>query len=430
MNNPVVCEAAPAAAVDLGAWIRAGDLVVWGQAGAEPRSLVAAYLAQRHVFARTRAFVGLATNALVQPCHADAIDFTAYCGSGHGSLVQADLLNILPSHYVEFPALLRAGPMKADVVLLQVSPSDAQGRHSYGLAMEYLPAAVAAARVVIAEINPRVPFVHGAAYVRAADVDHFVWADYPPSQKTTASRTRETTIAQRVADLVEDGMTLQVGLGSLPDAVLAGLRGRRDLGLHSGAATAQVAALAACGALTNARKSIDRGVSVAGLLLGGDALLRHVADNPRFELRPTEYTHAPSVLAGIERFAAINSAIEVDLTGQVNAEVAAGRYVGAVGGAGGFLRAALHSRGGLSVVALPSTAGDRSRIVAQLSGPVSTARSDIGFVVTEHGVADLRGLPLRARIRRLIDVAAPEHRESLERQAHGLTGPGTPYFSN
>lgn len=430
MNNPQGRETVPAAAVDLGRWIRPGDTVVWGQAGAEPRSLVAAYLAQRHAFARTRAFLGLGTNALVQPCHADAVDFIGYCGTGHGALVRAGVLDILPSHYAEFPSLLRAGRLKADVVLLQVSAPDAQGRHSYGLAMEYLPAAVSAARVVMAEINPRVPFVHGAAYIHRDTVDHFVDADYPPVGDVAAGGDRETAIARHVAGLVEDGMTLQVGLGNLPDAVLACLRERRDLGLHSGAATTEVAALADCGALTNARKSIDRGVSVAGMLLGGDALLRHADCNPRFQLRPTEYTHAPDVLARIERFAAINSAIEVDLTGQVNAEVAAGRYVGAVGGAGGFLRAALHSRGGLSVVALPSTAGERSRIVAQLSGPVSTARNEIGFVVTEHGVADLRGLSLRARIRCLLEVAAPQHRESLERHARDLTRTGVPDLSN
>lgn len=410
-------RAVQAADLDLGRWIRPGDRILWGQAAAEPRTLVAAYLAQRHRFARTRAFLGLGQSGLVQTGHADAIDFEGYCGTGYRGLVDAGGLDVLPSHYFELPSLLRNGSLRVDVLMLQVSPPDAQGRHSFGLAMEYLPAALESARVVLAEVNPQVPFVRGACYVHADDVDAWVEADYAPCTPATAHGPREHVIARHVASLIEDRMTLQLGLGTVPDAVLAALGDRCDLGLHSGAATEQVAALAEAGVLTHARKTIDRGVGIAGLLLGGERLLRHADRNPAFELRPTEYTHHPQVLAAIERFAAINSAVEVDLTGQVNAEVAGGRYVGAVGGAGGFLRAALHSRGGLSVVALPSTAGPRSRIVARLSGPVSTARSDVGLVVTEHGVADLRGQTLSSRIHRMLNIAAPEYRERLEREA-------------
>jgi acetyl-CoA hydrolase len=198
------------------------------------------------------------------------------------------------------------------------------------------------------------------------------------------------------------------------------LHGHRDLGLHTGAVTDGIAQLAQAGVLTNAQKSIDRGVGVGGILMGSDILRRWAECNPQLELRATDYTHDPVVLAKSHKLAAINAAIEVDLTGQINAEVAAGCYVGAVGGAVDFLRGAARSYGGLPIVALPATAKGASRIVAQLSGPVSTPRSDAGLIVTEHGVADLRGQPLSRRVRRLIAIAAPEHRESLERQAHEL----------
>jgi len=408
-----------AAAVDLSAYVRAGDTVMWGQAAAEPLSLVAALVEQRHRFARTRAFLGVGQSELLKPGHADAIDFVGYCGSGNNRcLAEAGLLDILPCHYFDLPLLIRSGALRIDVLMLQVSPADASGRHSFGLAMEYLPAALDTARVVIGEVNDQIPFTHGERLLDASDFDLLVEASYAPGRAAAAPSARDHAIAARVAALVDDGATLQVGLGAIPDFVLGALRDRRYLGLHSGAATDGVAALAEAGALTNARKSIDVGVGVAGLLMGGPRLHRYAADGRALQLRSTEYTHHPDVLGAIERLVAINSAIEVDLTGQVNAELAAGSYVGAVGGAGAFLRAALYSRGGLPVVALPSTAGVHSRIVARLSGPVSTARCDAGVIVTEHGVADLRGQTLSSRLRRMLDIAAPEHRERLAREAH------------
>lgn len=228
----------------------------------------------------------------------------------------------------------------------------------------------------------------------------------------------ERAIAGHVSGLVEDGATLQAGLGAIPEAVLDRLTDRRDLGVHSGAIGDAVARLTAGGGVTNARKSRDRGITVAGLALGGRPVHELIHRNPAVQFRSTRYTHDVGVLSSIERFVALNSAVEVDLTGQVNAELAAGRYVGAVGGAADFLRGAARSRGGLPIVALPSLAGGRSRIVSRLSGPVSTSRADAGLIVTEHGVADLRGQPLAQRIRRMIDIAAPQFRAALEQEAN------------
>ncbi len=415
---------------DLTPWVRPGDLVMWGQATAEPLTLTRALVAQRHDFARVRVFVGIGVADTLQPGQADAFDFIGYnAGGPHRALAAAGVLDILPCHYSALPGLIRSGALKVDVLLLQVSPPDEAGRHSLGLSNEYLLAALDTARVVIAEVNPAVPWVAGERHLDAGEADLLVDAAFAPVDAAPSRPgAAERAIADHVAGWVEDGATLQLGIGNLPDAVLAALHGHRDLGLHTGAVGEGIVGLAESGALTHARKSVDRGIGVAGLLMGGERLRRWAHRNPALRLRATEYTHGAEVLAAIDRLVAINSAIEVDLTGQVNAELAGGTYVGAVGGAMDFLRGAARSRGGLPIVALPAMAKGTSRIVATLSGPVGTPRADAGLIVTEHGVADLRGQPLSRRVRRMIDIAAPECREDLDRQAHALLARGGAAF--
>lgn len=405
--------------------LRPGDTLWWGQATAEPLTLTRALVAHRHALAqggRLRVFVGIGASDTLQPEHADVLDFFGYSAGGpHRALTQAGVLDILPCHYSHLPGLIDSGVLAADVLLLQVSPPDAQGRHSLGLACEYLPAVLRRARVVIGEVNADVPWTHGEVTLAAGDFSQLVEAVHAPlSLARTAPGPVEEAIARHVAGLVEDGATLQLGVGNLPEAVLAALQSHRDLGLHTGAVGDGVVRLAEAGVLTNARKTRDVGVSVGGVLMGSDTLRRWAHRNAAFHLRETEYTHDPDVLASCHKLAAINTAVEVDLTGQVNAEVVGGTYVGAVGGAVDFLRGAARSRGGLPIVALQSTAKGASRIVSTLNGPVSTPRSDAGLIVTDHGIADLRGQPLSRRVRRLIDIAAPEHREALEREAHVL----------
>jgi len=239
--------------------------------------------------------------------------------------------------------------------------------------------------------------------------------DMPPAK---AGET-EMAVARNVASLVEDGSTLQFGIGALPEAILAQLADRRDLGVHSGAIGDQLAVLTEAGVITNARKSIDPGVTIAGVILGNKRLRDFCHHNPGVQFRSSLYTHSADVLARIDKFVALNAAIEVDLTGQINAEVAAGTYVGAVGGALDFTRAANRSRGGLAIVGLGAVVGSgeksATRIVAKLSGPVSTPRSDTGLVVTEFGVADLRNCSLRERVKRMIAIAHPQFREQLEK---------------
>lgn len=416
---------------DLSTWIRDGDTVAWGQMFAQPAALTEALVAQRHRLGRLRLFLGIGAGAALQPEHADAFDFCSYTGAGHRALVDAGLLQIVPSHYSTLASLLRQGPLRVDVLLLQVSPPDDAGHHSLGLAAEYLVPLLDTCRVIIGEVNPDVPWTFGERSLRAQDFALLVDANAgPESPAVAAPGETERAIGAHVAALIDDGATLQLGIGSMPDAVLAALAGHRDLGLHTGAAGDGVAALAQAGVLTNERKSIDRGVAVAGLLAGGPALRRWAHHNPRLQMRSTSYTHDSAVLARIERFTAINSALEVDLTGQVNAESVGGLYVGAIGGALDFARAAAQSRGGLPITALPATAGARSRIVATLGGPVTVPRSDAGIIVTEHGVADLRGLSLAQRIEKMISIAAPAHRTALLQAAPAVLARTSPASSS
>lgn len=405
--------------LDLARHLRSGDLVVWGQASAEPRTLTTMLLEQRERIGRLRCFVGIPAESALTAKTAEGIDVLSYCGTGtNADLHTAGRLDVVPLHYSALPKELSTGALRADVVLAQVSPPDEAGRHSLGLAEDYFSEALDAARVVIAEVNDQVPFTHGARTLTADQWTAAIHTSRTPGQMPTGRVSEQTrAVARRVAELVEDGATLQFGIGALPEAVLSELRDRRDLGIHSGIVNDTAMRLIEDGVATGARKTVDRGIAITGLLAGSTALFRFAHRNPRLQVRSTSYTHDPEVLAASHRLAAINTAIEVDLTGQVNAEVAAGRYVGAVGGAVDFLRGAARSAGGLPIVALPSTAKGHSRIAARLHGPTSTPRAEPLIIVTEHGVADLRGLPVSVRVERMLAIADPAHRAELEATA-------------
>jgi len=407
-------------ALDLSQVVRAGDGVLWGQACAEPQTLVEALVAQRRAFSGASVFLGVNYAGIVRPEHADHLRLAAYCGAGaNRALADAGVLEIHPHPYSRFAALIRGRRIRADVVLLQVSPANARGEYSLGLAAEYLVPALETARAVVVEVNEQVPWTHTARVLREEDFALAVRTSRTPvALPYGAAGELERAIAANAAAFVPDGAVLELGLGALPDAVLAALGDRRDLGIHSGAIGDAVVELVHRGVVTNARKPIDAGRSIAGVLMGTRTLFDFAHENPALMLESIEHTHDARVLARFERFVAINSAVEVDLTGQVNAEIANGSYVGAVGGALDFIRAANASPGGASIVVLPSAVGTKvSRIVSRLSGPVATPRSEAGVFVTEWGAADLRGLALRERSKRMIAIAHPRFRERLEREA-------------
>ena len=404
------------AALDIAALCRPGDTVMWGQADAEPVLLTRALMTQRHrIGGRIRAFVGVSLADSIHPLHADVVDFVSYCGSGaNRELARSGKLEVCTLPYSEMARRIARGDLPVDVLLLQLAPPDGDGRYSMSLAHEYLVPALEHARVVVAEINEQAPWTYGERYLTDGDIDVAIMTSHAPlDSPRSAPDAVALAIARNAAALVDDGSTLQIGLGTLPGLVLAQLRDRHDLGIHSGAIGDAVADLAELGCITNARKSIDPGVTVAGIMMGTARVHAFAHGNAAVQFRSSCYTHDAGVLARIERFVAINSALEVDLTGQINSEVANGVYVGAVGGAPDFLGGARNSRGGLPLVVLPSTSGARSRIVAALNGPVTIPGDNEAVVVTEHGVADLRGLSARARAQKLIDIAHPDWRERL-----------------
>jgi acyl-CoA hydrolase len=409
-----------AAAFEVARYVRPGDVVAWGQGGAEPCTLTEALAAQRKsVGGRFTAMVGALWSDTFESEHADVIDFISYCGSGANRLLaDAGVLDVLPIHYSQFARAFSEGPNRVDVLLLQVSPVEGGAGYSLSVAHEYLVPLVRSARVVIAEVNTAAPCTYGSHMLDATDLDLLV-----PTHRAPLELSREPAgdielrIARHAASLIEDGATLQCGIGALPEAILGQLTAHSDLGIHSGTIGDAVAELCELGVVTNARKLADRGITIAGTMMGSRRVYAFAHRNRAVQFRPTAYTHDVDVLGRIDRFVAVNSAMEVDLTGQINAEMVGGRYVGAVGGAIDFTRGAARSRGGVPLIAMSASARGASRIVAKLSGPASTPRADTGVIVTEHGVADLRGLTLRQRVRRMLDIAAPEARAMLAEDA-------------
>lgn len=405
-------------ALDFAAIVRPGEMVCWGQACGEPVALTHRLMEQRAPIGGFSAFVGIGLGDSVDPAHADHVRFTSFCGTGtNRKLAAAGSLDILPVHYSELPKTL-AG--QVDVLLLQLAEHPHDGRLSLSCTSDYVEGLIKTVRVVVAEINRQAPFT--SALIDADDVDVAIRTDRPI---LTLARGRpspvEQAIAANVAGLVEDGATLQLGLGALPDSIADLLVDRRDLGLHSGLLGDGAMRLIQSGAVTNAAKPVDRGLSVTGTLLGSKHLLDFAHLNQTIEVRPIAETHALSKLAALPRFTAINSALEVDLSGQANTEIAGGRYIGAIGGALDFLRGARASQGGVPIIALPSTAEVKgqmsSRIVAGLSGPATIGRADASIVVTEYGVADLRGLSLAERVQKMVAIAHPDFRDTLARTA-------------
>lgn len=411
--------------LDLSQIIRTGDTVFWGQGTSEPLTLTEALVRQRASLGKVNTFIGPSFSGTLQPEHADHLAFGSYCGMGKNQrLSKAGLLDIVPCHYSHLPKLIASGLLACDVVFVQLSAPNAAGELSLGVANDYLLEAARRARTVIAEINDRTPWTYGSEELADVSIDYVVRTSRPMLEvKPATIGDVERRIASFAAQYIPDGAVLETGMGAIPDAILLALRGHRNLGIHSGMIGDSAMDLMESGAVTNSHKPIDRGVTTTGVLFGTERLYRFAHRNPEIRLRPARYTHDPRNLAKFDRFVAINSAIEVDLTGQVNAEVADGVYVGGVGGQIDFVRAAASSPKGRSIIALPSTAreGKVSRIVARLSGSVTTPRSDADMVVTEWGAAELGGQSLKERAKRMIAIAHPSAREDLEREAHKMS---------
>lgn len=359
--------------------------------------------------------------------HADARATTFFLPPDFHAGWQRGAVDHLPLHYSQAVQWLGT-PGRFDVLLLHLAPPDAQGRCSLSLAADFTPAVLAglaAGARVLAHINPQLPATRGP-WVDASRIHAWAHADLPALRLAgTAPDAATEAVARHVAGCTRNGDTLQFGLGRLQSAVLRALAGHRGLRIHSGMVSDGLLGLATAGALAPCGSGPDglRPPVCTGVALGGSALYARMADAELVRFAPVQHTHAQATLAGIEQFVSINSALEVDLLGQVNCETLAGRQVSGVGGLVDFVRGAAASAGGRAIVAGTATAGRAgvSRIVPLLApGPVGVARGDIDIVVTEHGVAQLRHLGMQARAQALIGVAAPAHRAALEAAWHTL----------
>jgi acyl-CoA hydrolase len=416
----MLIRSGPSSTLDFSRHVRADDVVTWPQGTGEPLGLTGRLVEQRHALPQLELFVGMMTSSTLSPEHADRFRFRALNGAGTTRrLTAANLADIVPAYVSAVPGLVRSGAIRVDVVLLRAKPHPKPGYFTVGVMADFVPALVAAARCVIAEIDPRLPTTSQDALVAESDIDVLTECDADEILMPDPEPDEiDMRVAAHVAALIPDGATIQMGVGGLPVAVCRALDNHRNLGVHSGVISDVIVDLVEKGVVTNARKGMDVGRSVTGGLFGSRRLMEFADGNDALEMRSSEYTHNQQVLARVQNLYGINSGVEVDLTGNVNSEIAAGRYLGAIGGQLDFVRGALASPGGRSIIALPSTTPDRkhSRIVASLEGrPVTTPRGDADIVVTEYGVADLRGRSFRERAERLRAVAHPDFRDRLQR---------------
>jgi 4-hydroxybutyrate CoA-transferase len=333
-----------------------------------------------------------------------------------------------PCFLSEFPDLYRKGLLSLDAAMLHVSPPDSHGFVSLGVESGMVKTPTSFAHLILAEVNERMPRVLGDTLLHISQIDYLVPVDYELSEISMGEPGEiSLKIAEFIAPLIEDGATMQAGIGEIPNAVLRHLTDKRDLGIHSELISDGVVDLAERGVITNARKTIHCGKIVAGFLIGTRRLFDFVDDNPFVELHPIEHVNDPFLISRNDNVVAINSAIEVDLTGQVCADSIGTRFYSGVGGQLDFIYGASRSKGGRAIIALPSSTvrkdGSRiSRIVPTLTpgAGVTTTRNHVHTVVTEFGAAHLSGRNIRQRARSLIDIAHPEFREDLERKAHAL----------
>jgi len=403
---------AAAKLADLFATLNANE-VIWGQGLAEPTPLIDAFLDAITPTSNARVFAGVTFHPrLANP--PTGVTVVSYGALGVlRSAWQHGLVDVVPCNYSSLPRLFAEGHLPCATALVQLSPPDSNGNCTLGVGVDYLADALGHARHIIGEINQQMPATTGGPTIALHSLDAYIETDRPlavaPDRPANAA---EQAIGRHVAGLIPDKATLQFGVGPVPSEVIRSLTSHRDLGVHSGLITDAVLDLVACGVLTGAYKERDAGVIVTGTAIGSATLVAAIAELD-IAFRPVTYTHTPQTLSQFRRLVAINSAVDVDVSGQVNAEVRNGQHVGAVGGQLDFTRAAAQT-GALSIITLKATNDGASTIHCQLPGGVVTSpRADVDAIVTEHGVAWLRGQTLRARAQALIAIADPVHRDML-----------------
>jgi 4-hydroxybutyrate CoA-transferase len=404
--------------------VKSGDRVVTGHACGEPPTLVEALIARAPELCNVEIvhMVAMGPAKYAQPGMESSFRHNAlFVGGSTRKAVEEKRADYTPCFFSEIPRLFRGKILPVDVALIQVTPPDENGFCSYGLSVDYTMAAAECATTVIAQMNRNLPRT-GGAKIHLDAINFIVEQDEPLIElKAPVISDIEKMIGENVAGLIPDGATLQLGIGAIPDAVLLFLTDKKDLGIHSEMFSDGVVVLAEAGVITNKKKTINPGKFMAAFLMGTRKLYDFIDNNPNVELHPVDYINDPYIVGMHENMMSINSALQVDLMGQVNAEMIGSRQFSGIGGQVDFVRGVSRAKNGKSIIALPSTAsgGKISRIACELDrgAAVSTSRNDVHHIVTEYGVANLRGKSLRERAKALIAVAHPDFRAALTEEA-------------
>lgn len=404
--------------------VKSGDRVVTGHACGEPSALVEALVARAPELSAVEIvhMVAMGPAKYAQPGMEASFHHNAlFVGASTRKAVEEKRADYTPCFFSEIPRLFREKLLPVDVALIQITPPDEEGFCSYGLSADYTVAAAECAATVIAQVNAKMPRT-GGVKIHLDAIDFLVEKEEPLLElKPPAIGAIEKQIGEHVASLIADGSTLQLGIGAIPDAVLLFLTGKKDIGIHSEMFSDGVVGLAEAGVITNKQKTINPGKFMAAFLMGTRKLYDFIDGNPLVELQPVDYINDPCVIGQHDNMVSINSALQVDLMGQVNAEMIGSRQFSGIGGQVDFVRGVSRAKNGKSIIALPSTAagGRVSRIACELDrgAAVSTSRNDVHYIVTEYGIANLRGKSLRERTLALIGIAHPDFRESLLAEA-------------
>jgi 4-hydroxybutyrate CoA-transferase len=400
--------------------IKSGDRVVIGHAVSEPSYVIDAMVANAQAYENVEIvhMVAMGKCEYAKPEMAGHFRHNAlFVGGATREAVASGRGDYTPCFFYEIPRLFST-TLPVDVALVTVTPPDENGMCSLGVAVDYTMAAVKQAKLVIAQVNDRMPYTGPYSLVSVADIDCFVEHSAPIIELAPPKIGEvERSIGEHCASLIHDGDTLQLGIGAIPDAVLMFLKDKKDLGIHSEMFSDGVVDLANAGVITNRKKNLNPGKFVAAFLMGTQKLYDFVDKNPDLEMRPVDYVNDPVVVAQNDNIVSINSCVQVDLMGQVASESVGLKQISGVGGQVDFVRGAAMSKGGRSIIAMPSTAakGTLSKIVPLLDegAAVTTSRNDVDYIVTEYGVAHLKGHTLRQRARALIGIAHPDFRAQL-----------------
>lgn len=404
--------------------IKSNDHVFIHTAGATPNVLVDA-LAEHHSELRDVKIYHLHTEGKAPYANPDYVKSfkvnSFFLGANVRSATQEGFADYIPCFLSEIPLMIRNGIVPVDVALVHVSPPDKHGYCSLGISVDATKAAVDMAKVVIAQINPQMPRTHGDGLVHISKFTDYIEVDERlPELRPHALTEAEQKMGEFISQMIDDRSTLQLGIGAIPDAVLSCLGNHKDLGIHTEMFSDGVVSLVENGVITNKFKTKHKDVIVSGFLLGSRKLYDFVNDNPIVRMLDIQYVNDTAVIRGMPKMISINSAIEVDLTGQVSADSIGTRIYSGVGGQMDFIRGASLSPGGKPIIALPSaTSRGESKITSFLKpgAGVVTTRAHVHYIVTEYGVAALYGKNLRERAKALISIAHPDHRENLEREA-------------